>query len=244
MRTLLLLLASVLALVTTSVPASALQCVPYAREASGIALKGDAWRWWNAAAGLYDRGSAPREGAVMVFNRQGSMRHGHVSVVNRVVTSRIIMVDHANWAPARSRGRGEISQAVPVMDVSPKGDWSQVRVWYHPANDFGHRVYRTSGFVYNPKPKATSRPLVHAAAVVEPAPAATAPAVVEAAKAETAAPAAAAVAAEIAEPVKADIAEPVKADIGHGAAAMVKVAQAAFGPRQSHQGGLDSLLFN
>lgn len=133
-----------------AVPAQAIQCVPYARQISGIDLKGDAWMWWNAAAGRYDRGRTPQTDAVMVFGRQGSMRYGHVSVVSKVVNSRMILVDHANWAPVRSAGRGAITKLVPVLDVSPKNDWSRVRVWYEPGSTFGSKVYRTDGFVYNP----------------------------------------------------------------------------------------------
>jgi len=129
---------------------AALQCVTYARDVTGLNLKGDAWRWWEAADGLYDRGKRPLEGAVMVFKRQGSMRHGHVSVVRKMTDSRVVLVDHANWAPHRSAGRGKVAEAVPVMDVSPNNDWSQVRVWYRPTNSFGSKVYQTLGFVYRP----------------------------------------------------------------------------------------------
>lgn len=131
------------------VPAQAVQCVAYARAISGIRLSGDAWQWWGNAAGTYERGAAPRKGAVLVFARQGHMRHGHVSVVTKVVNSRMVLVDHANWAPARGAGRGQVAQAVPVIDVSPRNDWSRVRVWYRPAAQYGNRVYQTKGFVYD-----------------------------------------------------------------------------------------------
>ena len=49
-------------------PAKPLQCVPYAREHSEVKIYGDAWTWWSSADGLYDRGHAPRIGAVVVFN--------------------------------------------------------------------------------------------------------------------------------------------------------------------------------
>lgn len=147
-------------------PAAAIQCVPYAREVSGLNLKGNAWQWWHAAAGLYDRGRAPRDGAVLVFPRQGSMRYGHVSVVTRVVSNRLVLVDHANWAPAGSEGRGKVTQAVPVLDVSPRNDWSQVRVWYRPAEDYGSKVYKAEGFVYRPgKAEAVARPPVEKVAL-------------------------------------------------------------------------------
>lgn len=155
MRKGLLSLVTAVVLSTLAIPAQALQCVPYARQVSGIDLQGDAWKWWNAAAGRYDRGRTPQMDAVMVFGRQGSMRYGHVSVVSKVVNNRMILVDHANWAPVRSAGRGAITKMVPVLDVSDKNDWSKVRVWYEPSSTFGSKVYRADGFVYNPSRRAS-----------------------------------------------------------------------------------------
>ena len=86
------------------------------------------------------------------------MRHGHVSVVTRVVSARVVLVDHANWAPARGEGRGKVARAVPVLDVSPNNDWSQVRVWYRPAALYGNRVYNTQGFVYSRGPFHDAQP--------------------------------------------------------------------------------------
>ena len=157
-RKILLLLVTVLLSALPFGDANAVQCVSFARQASGVHLQGDAWQWWNAAEGVYARGDAPRQGAVLVFSRQGSMHHGHVSVVSRVVSSRIVLVDHANWAPARGEGRGQVAQAVPVLDVSPANDWSQVRVWYRPAGLYGNRVYGTEGFVYSNKTVADAGP--------------------------------------------------------------------------------------
>ena len=131
-----------------SVDAAALQCVPFAREISGISLRGDAWTWWSAAAGQYDRGQAPKIGAVVVFKKHGSMRYGHVAVVTRVLNSREVLVDHANWAPHRGRGRGQIAKLVSVTDISPRNDWTQVRVWNVVTRDYGTRVYPTYGFIY------------------------------------------------------------------------------------------------
>ncbi|CCG39900.1 CHAP domain-containing protein [Magnetospirillum molischianum] len=139
-----------MALATPFQASAAIQCVTYARDVSGLNLKGDAWKWWEAAAGVYDRGSRPREGAVLVFKRQGKMAHGHVSVVRHMKNSRELLVDHANWAPHRSAGRGKVTHSVPVIDVSPNNDWSQVRVFYRPAGELGTRVYLTQGFVYRP----------------------------------------------------------------------------------------------
>ena len=47
-----------------------LQCVPYARQVSGIHIYGDAHSWWGKANGKYARGSMPRVGAVMGFVRR------------------------------------------------------------------------------------------------------------------------------------------------------------------------------
>jgi surface antigen len=135
-------------LVSLAVPASAQQCVPFARELSGISIRGDAWTWWNAAAGHYERGGRPAKGAVLVFKKHGSMRYGHVSVVSRVVNSREVLVDHSNWAPVRTSDRGKVAQGVRVRDVSPRNDWTEVRVWHEPSQDYGVRVYPAYGFIY------------------------------------------------------------------------------------------------
>ena len=89
--------------------AQAEQCVTFARDVSGIGLKGDGWTWWASAAGHYDRGQKPRTGAVVVFKKHGSMSHGHVAVVTEVLSARKVLVDHANWAPHRGRGRGQVT---------------------------------------------------------------------------------------------------------------------------------------
>lgn len=142
-------------------PASALQCVPYARAASGIELRGDAWKWWNAAAGIYDRGQAPRVGAVMVFRKYGKMRRGHVAVVARIVGPRDVLIDHANW------GHGAVSMMVAVRDVSRHNDWSEVRVWSAAIQDYGTHDYPTYGFIY---PRGTA-PFARVAALNEASPA-------------------------------------------------------------------------
>jgi len=128
--------------------AQAVQCVTYARETSGLSLKGDAWTWWASAAGQYERGQKPRSGAVVVFKKHGSMRHGHVAVVSQIINSRKMLVDHANWAPQRGHGRGQVTTQVIVLDVSPHNDWTQVRVWHAASGEMGQRVYPTYGFIY------------------------------------------------------------------------------------------------
>ena len=123
------------------------QCAAFARVFSGIQIFGDAWTWWNQALGKYTTGTAPQAGSVLVFKRSGVMHDGHVAVVSRVLTDRIIQVTHANWSIIDG-GRGKVEKDVTVVDVSPKGDWSQVKVWYDPIRDLGNRVYPTYGFIY------------------------------------------------------------------------------------------------
>lgn len=136
--------------ITVSAPASALQCVPFARDISGISIRGDAWTWWSSAVGSYDRGQTPRVGAVVVFQKTRMMHHGHVAVVTQVVNSREVLVDHANWGSRRTGGRGQIAKGMSVVDISPRNDWSQVRVWNRRSDDYGTRVYPTYGFIYAP----------------------------------------------------------------------------------------------
>jgi len=125
-----------------------LQCVPFARMMSGIQLFGDAWTWWEKAAGKYAQGFTPKAGAVLVFKPNGIMNKGHVAVVSHVLTDRVIQVSHANWSLIEGT-RGQIENDVTVVDVSPTGDWSQVKVWYDPVRDLGHTVYPTYGFIYS-----------------------------------------------------------------------------------------------
>ena len=120
-----------------------LQCAPFAREQSGIEIYGNANTWWGQAAGRYPRSNSPAPGAVLVMRGYNNARRGHVAVVRQVVSSRVILVDHANWL-----NRGEISTNVPVADVSANNDWSEVRVWYIPSRQWGARTYRANGFIH------------------------------------------------------------------------------------------------
>ena len=123
------------------------QCVPFARMISGIEIFGDAWTWWQKAAGRYAQGFTPKAGAVLVFKPTGVMDKGHVAVVSQVLTDRVIQVTQANWSIIQGR-RGQVERDVTVIDVSPAGDWSQVKVWYDPVRDLGKTVYPTYGFIY------------------------------------------------------------------------------------------------
>ncbi|WP_371741551.1 CHAP domain-containing protein [Novosphingobium sp. 9U] len=126
-----------------------LQCVPFARDTSGIRLYGDAHTWWNQAEGRYARGRAPRPGSVMAIQPHGGSTLGHVATVRRVVDARTILIDHANWSAP-----GKIERNVTAVDVSPANDWSEVRVWYAPIQSLGGAHWPVSGFIYNSKPRA------------------------------------------------------------------------------------------
>jgi CHAP domain len=123
-------------------PGRRVYCVEFARLVSGIALFGDARTWWDQARNAYAQLTNPTAGAVMVFAGRKSMRKGHVAVVKRVVSSREVLVDHANW------GRdGSIYLNAPVVDVSPNNDWSRVKVWNTRAGTMGTTAYALKGFI-------------------------------------------------------------------------------------------------
>ncbi|WP_374530903.1 CHAP domain-containing protein, partial [Novosphingobium sp.] len=90
-----------------------LQCVPYARQVTGISIYGDAHTWWDQAEGRYSRGYKPKVGAVMAFKPHGNSTLGHVAAVSRIVDSRTILIRHANWSPINGR-RGQIEDNVRV----------------------------------------------------------------------------------------------------------------------------------
>ncbi|MGG5885544.1 CHAP domain-containing protein [Falsiroseomonas sp. HC035] len=144
---------------------SGLSCVPFARMATGMNISGDARLWWGAAAGTYARGQQPERGAVLAFTASGGMSRGHVAVVSRVVGSRTIHIDHANWGGPGIR-RGSVMRGVVVMDVSDRNDWTAVRVQVGHASDSFGRTYPTHGFIYN-RPAGTRMMTAEAPALIE-----------------------------------------------------------------------------
>jgi len=125
-----------------SVTTPPLQCVPYARDHSQVALYGDAYTWWDQAAGRFERGSAPKVGSVMVLNGYAGPERAHVAVVRDILDARDIRVDHANWL-----NDGAVYLNDPVRDVSPDNDWSQVRVYNLKSEVWGSRIYAVQGFI-------------------------------------------------------------------------------------------------
>jgi surface antigen len=126
--------------------AKAWNCVQFVHQVSSLKLSGDAWRWWSAALGHYDRGKSPERNAVLVFNHTSRMVHGHVAIVANLVNDRVIEIDHANWSIGRY-GRGRIARNVRVRDVSDNNSWTLVEVWNDLDKCWG-RPYQTLGFIY------------------------------------------------------------------------------------------------
>lgn len=140
------LLALVLLIGLGCAPALALNCVQFVRANSDFALQGNAWMWWSRAAGRYERGQEPENGAVLVFARSGRMVHGHVALVESQLDARTIIINHANWDDRRGY-KGRVDLGIRVIDVSANNDWTAVRVWHPKYRNFG-RVYPAKGFIY------------------------------------------------------------------------------------------------
>ncbi|MBX3593034.1 CHAP domain-containing protein [Sphingomonas sp.] len=119
------------------------QCVPYARMVSGIEIYGNALTWWSQAEGKYERGREPVAGSVMSFAPTARMKLGHVAMVSKVISDREVLLTHANWSR-----RGGVEKNVIAIDVSDKGDWSRVKVWFAGNNGLGSSVYPVNGFIY------------------------------------------------------------------------------------------------
>ncbi len=150
--------AALIAFVATATPALSIklrepaprahwECVPFAREISGIQIFGNALTWWDQADGKYKRGNQPRVGAVLAFIPHGAMQLGHVATVSGIVDQRTLLVTHANWSPINGL-RGQVERDVEVRDVSEAGDWSAVRVWFGPSAGLGSTAWPTHGFIY------------------------------------------------------------------------------------------------
>lgn len=123
-----------------------LDCAPFARSLSGVQLRGDAYSWWAGAEGRYDRSAQPEVGAVLVLRRTSRLPSGHVAVVSRLLGSRQALLIQANWI------HGELTQDQLVVDVSPRNDWTEVRMWWPPTGALGVHVYEAYGFILPPVP--------------------------------------------------------------------------------------------
>ena len=128
--------------VTRATPQKLLQCVPYARDHSAVKIYGDAWTWWDQAAGKYSENASPQMGAVMVLTGYAGPERGHVAIVRQIVSPREIRVDHANWLDD-----GAIYLNDPVKDVSDDNDWSEVKVFNIKTGGWSAKVYPVQGFI-------------------------------------------------------------------------------------------------
>lgn len=123
-------------------------CVPYARSVTGMEISGNGREWWHNAAGRYSRGQRPQLGSILAWPGSGSMTSGHVAVVSRVLSARMIEIDHANWGGPGIR-RGTVMHNVKVMDVSDDNSWTRVRVQVGWTSENFGREYPTYGFIHN-----------------------------------------------------------------------------------------------
>ena len=130
---------------------AAIECAPFARALTGLALSGAAADWWPQAQGRYGRSRQPEVGAVLVFGRSGRLPSGHVAVVSQVVSRRQILVTSANWLHHR------VTEDQPVQDVSADGDWSVVRVWWPLSGQMGTTDYGVLGFIRPDRPSGHDR---------------------------------------------------------------------------------------
>jgi hypothetical protein len=140
------------------------ECVPFARALSGIALEGDARTWWAQAGSRFARASRPAPGAVMAFRPHAEMPLGHVAVVTALLDARTVLVAHSNWDGGLGKGRISLDQ--PVRDVSPRNDWSAVRVWHEGTRTLGPNAWALEGFILPaPAPRAPAAPRMRMAAL-------------------------------------------------------------------------------
>jgi len=123
-------------------PSTPLQCVPYARNHSGVNIFGDAYTWWDKSDGLYAHETRPIPGSVMMLTGYAGPNRAHLAVVRAKVSAREIRIDHANWF-----NDGAVYTDDPVMDVSPDNDWSEVRIWNIRSQSWGTRTYLVRGFI-------------------------------------------------------------------------------------------------
>jgi hypothetical protein len=120
---------------------AAVECAPFARALTGVALSGAAADWWQQARGRYPRSQRPDVGSLLVLSRSARLPSGHVAVVSEVVSRRQILVTQANWVHHR------VTEDQPVIDISEDGDWSMVRVWWPPSGQMGTSEYPAYGFI-------------------------------------------------------------------------------------------------
>lgn len=127
--------------------AEPIQCVPYAREQSGVQIFGNAHTWWpQAKAKGYEVSKTPEIGTVMVLSRAGKLNYGHLAVVTNIIDDKTIEVTHSNWGDSRETRR-VIYNSMNVIDSSRTGDWSRARFWHYASSSYGSS-YAVSGFIH------------------------------------------------------------------------------------------------
>ena len=78
----------------------------------------------------------------MVLDDYAGAFRAHLAVVRAIIGPRAIRVDQANWLDT-----GNIYLGDPVRDVSPKNDWSLIRVFNLATRVWGSHIYHVEGFI-------------------------------------------------------------------------------------------------
>ena len=127
--------------------AAGISCVPFARNDSGIEVAGNAWQWWDNAAGVYARGSVPEARQRPRLPRQRP--HAPRPCRGRQPRGQCPRRSRSTTPTGGARGmHGGVARNMPVVDVSEANDWSAVRVGLGESGEFGS-VYPTYGFIYD-----------------------------------------------------------------------------------------------
>ena len=121
-RTFILVFVVMLSIVAATQKVVAIECAEFVRKESSFWIFSHAYGWKDAAKKFgYSIGNKPVLKSVLYFPRQLNAPDAHVVIVTKVIDSRKITIDHANW-----KRQGEIERDVVVEDISEKGNWSQV----------------------------------------------------------------------------------------------------------------------
>lgn len=137
--------------------AHAIQCVDYIKEKHPQykGMTGNAKTWWTQTDKVTQQ-QTPSVGSVLVFPGP-NVAYGHVAYVTKLVSSKEILVNHANWNRDTGKADGTIWTNVRVQDVSEKGNWTKVKIEYGNKGAFGSTPFATYGFVV-PKSQLTLKP--------------------------------------------------------------------------------------
>lgn len=137
---------TVIFLLTFNVNAYAIQCVDYIKQnySQYSDMSGNANTWWSKTDKITKQ-YTPSVGSVLVF--PGPSAAGHVAYVAKVISSKEILVNHANWNRNTGAVDGSIWKNVRIQDVSDGNKWTKVKMEFGSSGQLGSTSYNTYGFV-------------------------------------------------------------------------------------------------